>query len=738
MHVAGKQSGRVEPRWKRRLRLFRRTGRWTRIAEALTLLALLTVLALSAAILTRDSGEGTLLTPPLVAGLLIANLVPALAMIVLVARRFALARAAMTEIGGRGRLHTRLVALFSVVAAVPVVLVTIFASLLFQSGLDFWYSDRARGMLEGATSIARSRIAGEQDRVNRETLTMVGDLAGYLETSAIDSDPFVQGFTLQLYQRELSEGFIAGVAPDGSIRSVVLVNPYNRSGLESVVTPAMLKSLQQGAPSVVVSSRDRIGVVTRLPVADNAIVYAARVFDPRLATELRQAQAVQADYRALLSRTRKLQFRFNAALLGLSLLIVAATVWIALKVADRLVRPVGALVGASRRVAAGDLTARVPAGRSNDEVGTLANAFNRMTRTIEEQTGALRAANTQLESRRAFTEAVLSGVTAGVLSIDRECRVQLINRSAAALLGAGQDPMGRKLGELAPELEDLVRGTDREAIVEVGGPEDRRTLAVKRVRVGEGHVLTFDDITDQLQNQRRAAWADVARRIAHEIKNPLTPIQLAAERIKRRYGRQIGEDKETFDQLTGTIVRQVGDLRRMVDEFSSFARMPKPVFREEDLGAIARDALVLHEVAHPAIRFTLDAPDAGPFVTCDRRQLSQALTNLVKNAAEAVEARVDGGREVQVHVAEDGEDALLEVSDTGIGLPADRERITEPYMTTRAKGTGLGLAIVKKIVEDHGGTLSFGDRPGGGTRVTVRLSAQALRERLDEQQVEAA
>jgi len=308
---------------------------------------------------------------------------------------------------------------------------------------------------------------------------------------------------------------------------------------------------------------------------------------------------------------------------------------------------------------------------------------------------------------------------------------------AAALLGAdGEEPVGRKLGALAPELEDLVRGTDREAIVEVGGVEDRRTLAVKRVRVGDGHVLTFDDITDQLQNQRRAAWADVARRIAHEIKNPLTPIQLAAERIKRRYGRQIGEDKETFDQLTGTIVRQVGDLRRMVDEFSSFARMPKPVFREEDLGGIARDTLVLREVAHTGVRFTLDAPASGPNLVCDRRQLAQALTNLIKNAAEAVEAHGRAGGEVLVRVADEDETALIEVSDTGVGLPADRERITEPYMTTRAKGTGLGLAIVKKIVEDHDGTLAFGDRVGGGTRVTIRLPAHALRERLNEHHLE--
>jgi two-component system nitrogen regulation sensor histidine kinase NtrY len=374
----------------------------------------------------------------------------------------------------------------------------------------------------------------------------------------------------------------------------------------------------------------------------------------------------------------------------------------------------------------------VPSSRVNDEVGTLANVFNRMTRRLEEQTGALVSANAQLDNRRAFIEAVLSGVTAGVISVDQERKVRLINSSAEALLKAPKErAVGRKLVELAPELADQLDSDEREAIVQFASGGDPRTLAVKRVKVENGYVLTFDDITEQLQDQRRAAWSDVARRIAHEIKNPLTPIQLAAERLQRRFGKEIGADAATFEQLTGTIVRQVGDLRRMVDEFSSFARMPKPVFQLEKVAEIAHHALFLHEVAHPDIRFTLDTPQPSPLLVCDRRQLGQALTNIVKNAVEAIQQKREEGKgsgeeEVAVHIREEGEQLVVEVSDGGAGLPPERSRLTEPYMTTRVKGTGLGLAIVKKIVEEHFGSIAFEDKAGGGTVVRLVFDMESL------------
>jgi len=374
----------------------------------------------------------------------------------------------------------------------------------------------------------------------------------------------------------------------------------------------------------------------------------------------------------------------------------------------------------------------VPTSRVNDEVSTLGNAFNRMTRRLEEQTRALVTANTQLESQRTFIEAVLSGVTAGVISVDRERRIRLINSSAEGLLKTSQqDAVGQPLAALAPELHDQLDSEEREDIIQFASGGEPRTLAVKRVKVEGGHVITFDDITDQLLDQRRAAWSDVARRIAHEIKNPLTPIQLAAERLQRRYGKEITSDAATFERLTGTIVRQVGDLRRMVDEFSSFARMPKPVFREEAIVEIVRQALFLHEVAHPDISFTLSAPEPSPTLVCDRRQLGQALTNVVKNGVEAIQQKREttgqtGEDRVSMRIVVAEPNLCIEISDTGVGLPTDRGRLTEPYMTTRAKGTGLGLAIVKKIVEEHFGTIEFDDAPGGGTLVRLVFDRETL------------
>jgi two-component system nitrogen regulation sensor histidine kinase NtrY len=497
--------------------------------------------------------------------------------------------------------------------------------------------------------------------------------------------------------------------------------------LQNLVTAKIEQAIDRGAPFVIVRSGDRIGAVVPIAYGKGAYLYSARIFDPQLASQIRRGDAIVRDYQALQSRSRALQLKFNAALLFVSLLIVAIAVWAALAVADRLVRPVAELVDAARKVADGDLTARVADPRRKDEVGTLAKAFNQMTGRLQEQNTELVTANDQLDNRRALIEAVMAGVSAGVIAVAEDGTIRIANRSATELIGAGADGLvGRPLALVAPELAALVGGFEREAIVQVARVGEPRTLAVRIARTDSGPILTFDDITQQLLDQRRAAWSDVARRIAHEIKNPLTPIQLAAERLQRRYGSKIDPDDTTFSRLTDTIVRQVGDLRRMVDEFSSFARMPKPVFREESLVDIARQALFLHEVAHPGVHFELDHSVPAPMLVCDRRQLGQAFTNIVKNAVEAIEAKGEVGGAVTMHVREDTGFTIVELADTGVGLPPDRDRIVEPYMTTRARGTGLGLAIVKKIVEEHHGTMTFADRDGGGTVVRMAFDGAAL------------
>ncbi len=681
-------------------------------------------------IIDSDKSVQHLLSPPLVAFLLVANLVPGVALLVLLGRRVAHRRAALSPIGGSGRLHVRLVALFSVIAAVPMLLVTIFASLLFQYGVEFWFSDKARQMLENTTALARVSYSQMLNRWEEATVTMAGDMTVALNQRQLSDTALAEFFARQVFYRSLSEGVIFKLLPSGEIQTFALVNPYEVD-LTKQISPTGIAAVLAGKRSYVSVGGDRIRTITMIPQSDRLFLYAARVTDVVvMADQTRRAEAVLADYRSLIKRSRSLQLQFNAALLFISLVIVGFAVWIALAVADRLVRPVGELVAAARRVEGGDLTARVAAPKTQDEVGTLANAFNAMTSRLQQQTTALVTANDQLDSRRALIEAVMSGVTAGVVSIGHDGVVRLINSSAISLLGVGDDaPVGQPLAVISPELDALRHGDANETVIQLTARGEARTLAVKITVDEDGQVLTFDDITQQLLDQRRAAWSDVARRIAHEIKNPLTPIQLAAERLQRRYGKQIAADDGTFARLTETIIRQVGDLRRMVDEFSSFARMPKPVFREESLVDIARQTLFLHEVAHPDIRFALVHDDLPPLLVCDRRQIGQALTNIVKNAVEAVEAvEVASVREVVMTLsqANEGRNVMICVADSGVGLPFERDRIIEPYMTTRARGTGLGLAIVKKIVEEHFGTMAFGDREGGGTIVTMTFDAAML------------
>jgi two-component system, NtrC family, nitrogen regulation sensor histidine kinase NtrY len=731
----------VKPRWRRRLSIAARRSRIVPMIEIVTVLALIVMATISYFIITEQGQPESLLTPPMVAGLLVANLVPAMALMVLVARRVAMRRAAESPIGGRGRLHVRLVALFSVIASVPTLLVVIFASLLFQSGLDFWLSKRVQTVITNAQEVASEYREDQLAEVALEVQVMGSDTIRWANERGFDDPEFYAFMVDQTARRNLLETALLTISREGVIQMQGGVNLYDRP-LEERFTAATLLALKAGEVRAKEEGGDRVEAVVRLDPDAPIYVYGAREVSERLLSLAEEAESAASNYQETLARSRTLQFRFNAILLLVSLLIVAISIWIALTLADRLVRPVGQLVDAARRVTAGDLSARVPSSRMKDEVGTLGNAFNRMTRRLEEQTGALVSANSQLESRRTFIEAVLSGVTAGIISVGHDRQVRLINSSAEALLKAGnKSAIGQKLKTLAPELDRFLDGDEREDIIQFASGADPRTLAVKRVKVDGGHVLTFDDITEQLLDQRRAAWSDVARRIAHEIKNPLTPIQLAAERLQRRYGDEIKSDPSTFERLTATIVRQVSDLRRMVDEFSSFARMPKPVFREEAIADIARQALFLHEVAHPDIGFTLETPEPSPLLVCDRRQLGQALTNIVKNGVEAIQQKREEGlstgeERVAITIREGERQLCIEIADSGIGLPLERGRLTEPYMTTRVKGTGLGLAIVKKIVEEHFGSMEFEDGPDGGTLVRLMFDAETLARLAEEDLVQ--
>lgn len=668
--------------------------------------------------------------------MLVANLVPSIALLMLLGRRVAMRRAARSAIGSDGQLHVRLVAIFSLVAAVPMLLVVIFASLLFQYGVQFWFSGNARAMLQNADTFARGYYEQNLREVGDETLTMASDLRDYLTQSKVSSQKFAEGYIFQVVTRKLNRSAIIEIGEDGIARTAATVEPDPRPASQ-ILTPDILKRLQQGQDVVVRAEADQIEAFTLLYPDRRVYLYATRDSDAPAFSQVKRAQAVITNYDSFARQSRALQIRFNMALFLGSLALVGLAVWIALKVADRLVKPVNELVDAARRITAGDLTTRVSGPHARDEIGVLSSAFNRMTQRLEGQTSALMTANSQLENRRMFIEATLANVTAGVLAVDPQGRIRVINQSAIHILtNSDADLIDQPLVIISRDLATLLEEGTAGDIIQIRVGNELRTLAVKIAKDHSGHVLTFDDITQQLADQRRAAWSDVARRIAHEIKNPLTPIQLAAERLQRRYAEEINSDRATFSRLTNTIVRQVGDLRRIVDEFSSFARMPKPVFRSECLADIARHSLFLHEVAHPAIKFTFDSNIGEREIVCDRRQIGQALTNIVKNAVEAVEARVaietdlSGVVDMAILAAEDGRIAI-EVRDNGIGLPEERERIIEPYMTTRTKGTGLGLAIVHKIVEEHGGAMSFHDSEGGGTLVRIFIDPAHLA-RLEE------
>lgn len=723
------------PRWWRRVQVYLRRVNIFPWLEGVALASFLAATLSAYLVLSDQSDKGQLLSSPLTATLLVGMLVPAMAILMLIGRRMALRRAA-ESIGSKGRLHVQLVFLFSMIAAVPTLLVVVCASWLFQSTGEFWFTDSSRGMLENANKLAQGYYEQSQRDVSDNAIAMAYDVHDALSRVSMVSREFQEGISYQVVQRKLDEVAILQKGPNGALNTAAFIDPSGKP--HDWVKPEALRRLDAGENIVVNTNADRIEAVTPIDRRSGIYLFAARRSDLLAITQGRRADNISRAYQVLTQKARLLQLRFNVALFIASLALVGLSVWFALRFADRQVQPLAELVAAARRVGAGEFDQRVQGRAGSDEIGLLNRAFNRMTGQIERQTLALVGANQQIGERRAFIEAVLESVTAGVISLDAKGRVLLMNSSAQKLLRPADagPPEGHSLADIAPQLAGLVAPGASEGIVQYAKGSELLTLAVKVTGNPAGAVLTFEDITRQLLDQRQAAWSDVARRIAHEIKNPLTPIQLATERLKRRYRKQIVDDGELFEELTQTIIRQVGDLRKMVDEFSSFARLPKPVFRTEDPADLARQAMFLQEVARPDISFAFSAGEDVNQIACDRHQFGQAMTNVLKNATEAVEARAKNADEeyrgrITLGLSGDDDSVTVTITDNGIGLPQDRERIVEPYVTTREKGTGLGLAIVKKIIEEHGGDMAFasvetGGAHGGGTQVTMRFARDPL------------
>ncbi len=650
------------------------------------------------------------------------------------------------------RLHIRIVLLFSFIAALPAILMVVIASVTLNKGLDRWFSVRTEAIIDTSRAVAQAYVNEHSRMLGLDLLAIAGEFNRVTPNIDTNSSAIASYLTNQAKLRGLST--VQLIRRD---RSVILQGD-TASPVDAPPAPSeIFDSLNTGQPALIApGTTNLVGGVIKLTGFDNVYLYLARPIDPRVTRNLQLTEENAAEYEQLQANRFGVQVAFGIVFAGVALVVLLSAIWIGLGFARGIVSPIRRLIGAALEISTGNLDVHVPTRGSTGDMSLLATTFNTMVSQVKSQRDQLLSANEKIDQRRRFTEAVLSGVSAGVIGLDGDGHVNLVNRFALDALGVDEENLiGRPLDAAIPALAAVVtearqrgRGPARGQVQLMRGGEMRTfNVQVTQERAEgriEGLVVTLDDITELMAAERRSAWADVARRIAHEIKNPLTPIQLSAERLKRRFAPRVGqEDRAVFDQCTETIVRQVDDIRRMVDEFSGFARMPKPIMENRDLNAVVREAVFLQEVSQPNIRFRLDLPDAPVLARIDHRLVTQALTNVVKNATESIEAvgRVEGELGIiSVGVRAEPDAAIIEVEDNGKGLPSeDRERLLEPYMTTREKGTGLGLAIVRKIMEEHGGSIALLDARAvaqGGRGALVRLTFP--HEKQSEQPIVAA
>jgi two-component system nitrogen regulation sensor histidine kinase NtrY len=614
------------------------------------------------------------------------------------------------------RLHLRFASLFALAAVLPAVVVAIFFGLLVTRGVDSWFSDRVSTVVKNAVTVASSYVNEQTRTIWGDTLAMATDLdraEPLFKSSPVTFGRILEGQAANRY-------FPAAYLIDHDGR--VLASAESSNAPDYVVPPK--ESFAEAGGQVIIKPFDSANLfraLYKLRAYDDAYLYVVKRVDAGILGNLRSTSAALTSYRDAQTNRRQTQAVFALTYVDTVLLVLVGAIWLGMAAARAITTPVARLVTAADKVSGGDLGVQVEVDGGANEIAVLSHAFNRMTSDLQAQQEALKAAGAEAERRRAFMETVLSGVSAGVIGLDGTGRISAANSQALSLLDltAGK-AIGRKLGDVAPELGEIAAEARRssneiEDELDVARGGETRRLRVRASSTGEdGLVLTFDDITRLIAAQRNAAWKDVARRIAHEIKNPLTPIQLSAERLKRKYRKEITSDVETFDRCTETIVRQVGDIGKMVDEFSAFARMPAPHFAPHDVTELVRQTVFAQRVVDTDTTVDVEEPVPQVELICDGRMVSQALINVVKNAGEAIATRrahqpgLKG--HIRVRLRNDEEEVVFEVEDNGVGLPAEnRNRLTEPYVTTREKGTGLGLAIVKRILEDHGGELRLTD-----------------------------
>ena len=653
------------------------------------------------------------------------------------------------------RLHVQIVSLFSVIAVLPAVLVAIVANVTIDRGLDRLFSGPTREVIGNSLIVARAYTYEHAQLIRGDILGMANDISHARPLFDQDRRSFRELLTASAASRNLPGAMV--IDKDRNVLESA------QTGIQqSFTTPPeeFLSNVDENEPQMAVfPEANYVAAVIRLRAFNDTFLYVARLLDPRVVSQLRQTEASVAEYAQIESRRLGIQVAFALMFTVIALTILMASVLIGLNFANWLVAPIRRLMSAANIVSTGDLHVQVPVLKSEGDLAQLGETFNKMTQELRTQRDELVSASDLIDSRRRFIEAVLSSASAGIIGVDASFSVGILNRSAEKLIGhAESETLGHPLSDVLPELDDMMKsareGTQRlvhgQITINRDGHERNLSVRVSAEQTSQSrdnYIITLDDITELVSAQRTSAWGDVARRIAHEIKNPLTPIQLSAERIRRKFGKVITEDKAIFEQCTDTIVRQVDDIRRMVDEFSRFARMPKPVMEGEDVADTVRQAVFLMRVGHPEIDIAAEIKDDPMRAQFDRRLISQALTNIIKNATEAIEAvpaeELGKGR-IEVVAARDGEDIVIDVIDNGIGLPkVARARLLEPYVTTREKGTGLGLAIVGRVLEDHGGKIELHDaadvRPGqrgAWMRLRFAISGQASKPGAKEQPAE--
>ena len=636
------------------------------------------------------------------------------------------------------RLHVQTVSLFSVIAVLPAVLVSIVANVTLDRGLDRLFSVRTRAVIENSLIVANAYVYEHAQLIRGDVIGMASDITRARPLYDQDRESFRKLLTSSAASRNLPGAMLID-------KNRVVLETAATGIQQDFLTPApdFLSNVNEDEPQIgVFVEQNYVAAVIRLRAFQDTFLYVARLLDPRVVAQLRQTQASVKEYAELESRRLGIQVAFALMFTVIALTVLMSSVLIGLNFANWLVAPIRRLMGAANLVSTGNLHVQVPVIRSEGDLAHLGETFNKMTQELRTQRDELVSASDVIDSRRRFIEAVLSSASAGIIGVDGDSKIAILNRSAEKLIGHPEsEALDHPLSEIVPELNHLMetaRSSAQRLVqgeIEINRDKTERTLSVRvsseqTGQSNESYIITLDDITDLVKAQRTSAWADVARRIAHEIKNPLTPIQLSAERLRRKFGKVITEDRVIFDQCTDTIVRQVDDIRKMVDEFSKFARMPKPVIEGEDVADAVRQTVFLMRVGSPDIDIEVDIKQEPMHANFDRRLISQGLTNIIKNATEAI-AAVPAGEIVRGHIdvvaAREDDDIVIDVIDNGVGLPKEsRARLLEPYVTTREKGTGLGLAIVGRVLEDHGGRIELNDasvlRPGArGAWVRMRF-----------------